>query len=581
MSHHLFKKIKLRISGMHCASCEVLIERQFKKISGVQKVNIHHANGNATLFCSREPSLSEFQSALQGQDYHVSVRSQEDPVNSASDAHRNTSVDYAEIGAIFLVLASFYFLLKQANFIPDLAVSDGTTYGFVFLIGLVAAVSTCMAVTGGLLVAVSAKFNSIHPNLTGFQKFKPHLYFNIGRVLSYTILGAAVGALGSVLTLSTRLNGWLMIIVSLVMIVLGLQLLKLFPWTRYLMPRMPKFLSHKIHDLTGSDSKAAPFLLGAGTFFLPCGFTQALQLYVLSKGDPVTGALTMLFFSLGTLPALLSVGALSSFIRGSVQRTFLKFAGVMVLLIGFLNVNNGLALAGSPIRFDTFLVDRNEAPFPSETTPVPIENGKQIVTMRVIGYDYFPSRFIVKQGIPVEWRIDGIAAAGCARVIVAPDLNLTEFLPATGAKTISFIPREAGRIDFSCTMGMTTPGASFTVIPTDSKDIPPVSEPSNAPAAPGNYAPSANAQKVSMIVSDDQGFYPNVFTVKKGVPVEWTIDTQVQLGGCMGTLLIPQLGIARRLDLGQSVIRFTPAETGRLPFTCSMGSYLGEFNVTD
>src|SRR5205085_9452647 len=115
-----------------------------------------------------------------------------------------------------------YVILRQFDLLPKgFAISKDMSYGFVFLIGLVAAFSSCLAVTGGLLLAVAAKYSERHPNLDGLQKFKPTLYFNIGRVVSYTILGGAVGGLGSVFTLSQKGTGVLSIIASLIMIVLG------------------------------------------------------------------------------------------------------------------------------------------------------------------------------------------------------------------------------------------------------------------------------------------------------------------------------------------------------------------------
>jgi len=76
----------------------------------------------------------------------------------------------------------------------------------------------------------------------------------------------------------------LTIAASIVMILLGLQMLRLFPALTRLIPTMPKAISHRIHDLAERRTKAGAFVLGAVTFFLPCGLTQALELYVLAKG---------------------------------------------------------------------------------------------------------------------------------------------------------------------------------------------------------------------------------------------------------------------------------------------------------
>lgn len=379
-------------------------------------------------------------------------------------ADRNSRRDYIEIGAAFVILAGIVLALDRFDLLPQrLALSDQISYGLVFGIGLVASVSSCMAVTGGLLVAVSAKYNDLTRDLTSLQRLRPHLYFNAGRIVSYTLLGGAIGALGSTLTLSAGVNGILTIAASAVMILLGLQMLRLFPALTRFMPTMPKALSHRIHDLAERETKGGAFLLGGATFFLPCGFTQALQLYVLSKGSFTIGALTMLAFSVGTLPALLSLSAVSSFATGAFQRRFLKFAGVTVIVLGIVNVQYGVVLAGG----DLGAVPTADSPTPTtvaiaQSTPA---GAKQIAVMRVDGYQYIPNRFTVTQGVPVEWRIDGAAAAGCGRIVIAPGLGIRKYLSADSTTVIAFTPQKAGDFGFNCGMGMMTPGSKFTVIP--------------------------------------------------------------------------------------------------------------------
>jgi uncharacterized protein len=78
------------------------------------------------------------------------------------------------------------------------------------------------------------------------------------------------------------------------MILLGLQMLHLLPSLTRFLPTMPKSFGHAIHNFAERDANGGAFALGAATFFLPCGFTQALQLYVLAKGSFMVGALTML-----------------------------------------------------------------------------------------------------------------------------------------------------------------------------------------------------------------------------------------------------------------------------------------------
>jgi sulfite exporter TauE/SafE len=376
----------------------------------------------------------------------------------------NTARDYAEIAAAFLIIIGVLFALGQFDLLPkQFGVSETMSYGLVFIIGLVASVSSCIAVTGGLLVAVAAKYNEATDDLKPMQRVKPHIYFNAGRIISYTLLGGAIGAIGSALTLSPEINGALMILASGVMVLLGLQMLKLLPALTRFLPTMPKAFGHFIHDLAERDANGGAFVLGAATFFLPCGFTQALQLYVLAKGSFTVGALTMLAFSLGTLPALLSLSALSSLATGGFQRHFLKFAGATVIVLGIANVQYGLVLTGSAMTATRVAATS----IPAEATPTQdvAADDKQIVVMRIDGFDYIPNQFTVKQGVPVEWRIDASEAAACGRFLLAPGLGIRKVLSDRSTTMISFIPQQAGEFGFNCGMGMMTPGSKFIVVP--------------------------------------------------------------------------------------------------------------------
>ena len=215
MINQNLKKIKLKIQGMHCASCEILIERNFKQIPGVEKVNVNQFDGKAKVYCSRIPPLQEFQAAVRKDGYNVIPW--EEQINITEEEKPN----YGELGVIFLIVVVSYLMLKEMRLLPQLSISENMSIGFIFLIGLVAAFSTCIAVTGGLLLAVAAKYNEQNPYLERFQKFKPHVFFNLGRIASYTLLGGLVGLLGSALTLSTKMNGAVTILASFVMLILG------------------------------------------------------------------------------------------------------------------------------------------------------------------------------------------------------------------------------------------------------------------------------------------------------------------------------------------------------------------------
>jgi hypothetical protein len=153
----------------------------------------------------------------------------------------------------------------------------------------------------------------------------------------------------------------------------------------------------------------------------------------------------------------------SSFATGAFQHRFLKFAGAAVIVLGLVNIQYGLVLAGG---------DLGSPPVADTAKPATVAIGqstptgeKQISVMRVDGYQYIPNRFSVTQGVPVEWRIDAAGAAGCGRVLVAPKLGIRKLLASEGTTTITFTPQQAGEFGFNCGMGMMTPGSKFTVVP--------------------------------------------------------------------------------------------------------------------
>lgn len=167
-----------------------------------------------------------------------------------------------------------------------------------------------------------------------------------GRVVAFFILGGAIGALGAFVELGGTGTFLLSFIVGVILLILGVNLLDVFPSTRKLLPTLPTFFGQRINALKNVNNAFMPFLIGAATFFLPCGFTQSMQLYTLTTGSFITGALTMTVFALGTLPvlALLSFSALS--IKKMQTSAFYKTVGLVVIFFGIFNLMNSLVAAG-------------------------------------------------------------------------------------------------------------------------------------------------------------------------------------------------------------------------------------------
>lgn len=446
-----------RIGGMHCINCPGLVEHRLMALPEVKSAEVTYPSGRAVITHEGEADIAALQRALQADGYTLKPGE----IDRAPSQNEHGLGRYLEIGGAFLVVIAIALALHRFDLLPrGLSVSTEMSYGLVFAIGLIASVSSCLAVTGGLLVALAAKFNEANPYLTGRARIIPHLWFNAGRLIAYTLLGGAIGALGAALTLSPAMNGALTLIASAIMIALGLSMLGLFPPVQHLLPRLPQVLSRRLRDAASSETRGAAFLMGAGTFFLPCGFTQALQLYVLGKASFTTGALTMLVFALGTLPALLSLSAVSSLAKGAFQRHFLRFAGAGIILLGVINIQYGLILTSRGMN-----PGANQGNALAAEDRLPRAGGTQRISMKVVGLDYQPNQFTVRQGVPVYWSIDGSEAEGCGRLLMAPGLGIRKLLAENSTTLVTFTPVKPGEFAFNCGMGMMTPDSKITVEP--------------------------------------------------------------------------------------------------------------------
>lgn len=434
------------IVGMHCGSCEILLEQRIKAVPGVVAVEVDHRTGVATITAraSALPSSEKIEAAIRNAGYTPVT----EDVNTAIITGDRK---WMEIGGALLVILALWKLLRTFDLVTLApATNDALTLGGVLLVGLVAGTSSCLAVTGGLLLSVAAKFNEHTAARSPWERFQPLLHFNIGRLASYFVLGGLTGLLGKTLTLSTEITGYLNIAVAFVMLYLALTILEMIP--KGSCPIRPsKALAHWIASFSENKHPAAPFSLGALTYFLPCGFTQSLQLVALASGSFLQGALTMFVFALGTLPSLLGLSALSSTTRGTPARLFLRFSGTLVLILALFNLNAGFALTGVNLAqvFASVVGNRQAA----QISVPAAQNGIQEISMRVTPYGYEPQQLAVRAGIPVRWTIDGTLARGCTSVLVIPTLNIVRPLQQ-GPNIVEFIPEQPGQLAFSCSMGM-------------------------------------------------------------------------------------------------------------------------------
>jgi sulfite exporter TauE/SafE len=236
-------------------------------------------------------------------------------------------------GLAFLVL---FFLLQKSG-ILNLGIGGQITPLTSFIIGLIASVSSCLAIVGGLVLSLSAKISQDNVSDT-----KTFLLFHTGRLVSFAVLGGVLGAVGSVIGINFTFTAILGIVASLVMLLLGFNLVGIFAKNKIALPSGVFNFFRRIERKT-----LTPLILGFATFFLPCGFTQSMQVSALGSGSFTSGLFLMLAFALGTLPMLLllSFGS-ASFAHRKHAPLFFKSAGVVVIGLGLFALLAGLAGLG-------------------------------------------------------------------------------------------------------------------------------------------------------------------------------------------------------------------------------------------
>lgn len=328
-------KQEFYIEGMHCAACELVVEDNLTKHRNVLNVKANLNTQKATLELKNgvdtELLVNELNNLVKDFGYTVRLN----PIKAQN-------INYKELSSSFLVasIIAGVFLALQKSGIIKVPNSNEITLPFIFLIGIIASLSSCMAVVGGLVLTLSSVYSKVDKNKAKLSLVK----FHLARLIGFFFLGGIIGLIGTAFTLSATASFILSTLLFITMFILGTNLLEVVPTKYKIQITMPKFINQWFQK---HNTSYAPVLLGTSTFFLPCGFTQAMQIYSLTTGNFTNGALTMLVFALGTLPALAGISFISiKFSNGTKSKMFFKIAGFLILFFAMLNFLGALTAIG-------------------------------------------------------------------------------------------------------------------------------------------------------------------------------------------------------------------------------------------
>lgn len=465
------KTCEFSVEGMHCAACEVLIEKELLKNKEIKAVKASTSKEKIEVtYTGKKPSLEKLNMTFQNGEYtfhdkNASLKDIEDgkpasffTKNDAGELLINKSKlleAFYILGVALLIILGFT-VLSDSGLGALFSVSSNSNLPAFFVFGLVAGTSSCAALVGGIVLSMSKQWSELYDADSKMKQYEPHLMFNTGRLVSFFLLGGILGLIGGALKISLTFTSILTFGVSLMMIVLAFQMLGIKAFQRFQF-KVPKFISSYIADEKNFQGRSMPAIMGALTFFLPCGFTITAQGLALASGSFLQGSLIMLSFALGTLPMLAIIGASSSQLvhNKNYADKFLKIAGVLVLFFGLYNINAQLNVLGVTSLSD---LTTNEVANVSAVDGLPeVVNGKQVLKMDASSSGYSPNYLKVRAGVPVSWEITDKGTSGCTNAVISNSLFDGQIKLTQGETSVKeFTPETPGKYKFSCWMGMVT-----------------------------------------------------------------------------------------------------------------------------
>ncbi len=569
------KSKTLNIGGMTCVGCQNTIERALRQQSGIIKAKVDYRAGKAEI------------------EYDADILSREEIIGTIEDLGYQVlpeggraKTHYRRALGMLLIIASLFVALERTGLInllaPTQLAAAGMNFGTLFVVGLITSVH-CVAMCGG--INLSQCLSGGGPENSRSPILSAGLLYNLGRVISYTAVGFVVGAAGSVFTFSNTVQGFIKLGAGVFMVILGLNMLDLFPWMRRLSLSMPVFRGCA-GGCSSAKSSKSPLIVGLLNGFMPCGPLQAMQLYALSTGSPVKGALSMLVFALGTLPLMLGLGALSAALAKKHLHNMMTAGAVLVAVLGLSMFSQGLSLSG--VAMPLLTADASD----STGAGTVMKDGVQFVESTLAPGRY--PNITVEAGTPVKWVITAPQGSinGCNNRFNIPAYDIThQFQP--GENVISFTPDKAGVYQYSCWMGMirgritvVEPGTPIDNSTNDAE----VAIPDPTPAG---YTIPTDLLAVAELTTDEsgtpiqivdillteQGFSPAVMVVQAGTNVLWRIRYDAPSTTDQTLMMIPDYVTQLPIVSGENGFYFYPEQD--FDFSTADNAFYGYVKVVE
>lgn len=408
---------------MTCPVCERKLEKAISAVDGVSYVKASYAENRITVRFDKNCRQEDIISAIEGAGYSL--------------GGGKTKKKIADAASLLIIIIALYVILKSLGldsfyrYFPQ--AQRGMSFAALFIVGLLTSVH-CVAMCGGINLSASIGTTGQKPALSAFV-------YNFGRVISYTVIGGILGGIGSAAAFSVKARAVIGIAAGIAMLIMGLNMLGCFGFLRKLSVRPPKVLVQKLFG----GKKHGSFYIGLLNGLMPCGPLQSMQIFAVASGSFLYGALSMLFFSLGTIPLMLIFGTFAGALKKKFKDKMMTASAVLIFVFGLVMIMNNSALAGVNIPSTNSGTD--------SIAVSQMKDGVQYVTTTLKAGSYAPIQ--IKKGIPVEWTViaDEQSLNGCNNSLVISEYDLTVKLQK-GSTVIKFTPEDTGTFGYSCWMGM-------------------------------------------------------------------------------------------------------------------------------
>ena len=429
----MFMKIlrkTLHIGGMSCVNCEHRIRYVLKTAPGIQDATVSYNTGLAHVTYDTDTiSLKQIREIIEKNGYTIL------PETGTSDYDmKKNFVSLAVILFLYALLQHFGILNLLA---PGQLADTKMGYGMLFVIGLITSVH-CIAMCGGINLSQCIPQPSNASDVSGSSR-------------------------------ALDIQGSLKMIAGIFMVIMGINMLGIFPWLRPLTLRIPRFLSTKV--LKKRASSRQPLFVGLLNGLMPCGPLQSMQIVALACQNPFSGALSMFLFSLGTVPLMLWLGSLVSVLGKRFAKKMTTVGAILVVVLGLAMFSQGTALAGisegpensqntaNPQNTGTSedqgtSTDTTDSSNAADKTPQD-ENANNIqVIYSTLQRGRYPD-IKVQTGVPIKWIINAPKGSlnGCNYRMLLRSFGIEHTL-SEGENVIEFTPSKSGTFQYTCWMGM-------------------------------------------------------------------------------------------------------------------------------